>query len=49
VRECEAQLVPGAAYLVSAGREVLTMPFGQLVDVVGQLLTSAGQPARENR
>jgi ribonuclease P protein component len=46
--ECEAQLVPGAAYLVSAGREVLTMPFSQLVDALGQLLRSAGRSAQED-
>jgi ribonuclease P protein component len=48
VAECEPDLVPGAAYLVSAGREVLTMPFAQLVDTLRQVLDASGQQTRED-
>ena len=41
VAECEPDLVPGAAYLVSAGREVLTMPFDELVETLGALFAAA--------
>jgi ribonuclease P protein component len=48
VAECEPDLVPGAAYLVSADREVLTMPFVQLVDTLRQALEASGQQTRED-
>jgi ribonuclease P protein component len=48
VAECEADLVPGAAYLVSAGRGVLTMPFGQLVDSLRHALEASGRQAGED-
>jgi ribonuclease P protein component len=40
-RECEGQLAPGAAYLVSAGPEALTMPFADLVETLGALFEAA--------
>jgi ribonuclease P protein component len=48
VAECEADLVPGAAYLVSAGREVLTMPFAQLVNSLRYVLEASGPQERED-
>jgi ribonuclease P protein component len=48
VAECEADLVPGTAYLVSAGREVLTMPFEQLMDSVRYVLEASGRQERED-
>jgi ribonuclease P protein component len=39
----EADLAPGAAYLVSARRDALTMPFGALVDTLAGLLAAAGE------
>jgi ribonuclease P protein component len=41
VAECESQLLPGAAYLVSAGPEGLTMPFSDLVEALGLLFDAA--------
>lgn len=41
MHECEGQLAPGAAYLVTAGPEALTMPFGQLVETLGGLVEAA--------
>jgi ribonuclease P protein component len=38
---CEAKLAPGGAYLVSAGPEVLRMPFGELVDTLGDLFEAS--------
>ena len=46
--ECEADLVPAGAYLVSAGRGVLTMPFEQLVDALRLVLEASGRQARED-
>jgi ribonuclease P protein component len=40
-RECEARLAPGAAYLVTAGPGVLTMPFAELVATLGALFEAA--------
>jgi ribonuclease P protein component len=37
----EAKLLPGAAYLISTGPEVLTMPFGTLVDTLTTLLEAS--------
>jgi ribonuclease P protein component len=48
VSECEAHLAPGGTYLVSAGREVLTMPFAQLVDALRHLLEAARPEERED-
>jgi ribonuclease P protein component len=39
-----ADLAPGAAYLVSARREALTMPFDVLVDTLAGLFAAAGEP-----
>jgi ribonuclease P protein component len=39
----EAELAPGAAYLVSARREALTMPFDALVDALAELFVAAGE------
>jgi RNase P protein component len=49
VAGCEAQLAPGAAYLVSAGPEVLTMPFGTLLDTLAVLLDAARPRGRDER
>ena len=38
----EPELAPGAAYLVSARREALTMPFDALVDTLTGLFAAAG-------
>jgi ribonuclease P protein component len=46
VRECETQLASGAAYLVTAGPEALTMPFGQLVETLQALFKAARPHAR---
>jgi ribonuclease P protein component len=46
---CEPNLGTGVAFLVSAGREVLTMPFDELVDTLGKLFEAswpAGGPGR---
>jgi ribonuclease P protein component len=48
VAECEADLVPGSAYLVSAGREVLTVPFAELVDSLRYALEASGPHQRED-
>lgn len=42
----EGKLVPGAAYLVSAGPEVLTMPFGALVDTLAALFEASRPEGR---
>jgi hypothetical protein len=39
----EADLVGGRAYLVSARREALTMPFDVLVDALTRLFAAAGK------
>jgi len=46
VAACEGKLERGAAYLVSAGREALTMPFGELVDTLAELFEAARREAR---
>jgi len=38
----EADLTAGGAYLVSARREALTMPFGALVDTLAALFAATG-------
>ena len=38
----EASLEPGGAYLVSARREAMTMPFDELVDELRSLVVEAG-------
>lgn len=43
---CESELRTGKAYLVSGGREVLRMPFEELVGTLGRLLASAGHSER---
>jgi ribonuclease P protein component len=43
VGRSEADLAPGAAYLVSARRDALTMPFDALVDALGALFAAAGE------
>jgi ribonuclease P protein component len=43
VGRSEADLAPGAAYLVSARRDALTMPFDALVDTLGALFAAAGE------
>jgi RNase P protein component len=40
----ESDLTSGAAYLVSARREALTMPFAALVDTLAGLFAAAGEP-----
>ena len=42
VRGADADLVVVAAYLVSARREALTMPFDTLVDTLSGLFAAAG-------
>lgn len=42
VAGAEAELTPGGAYLVSARREALTMPFDALVDALAGLFRAAG-------
>ena len=42
VARAEADLIAGGAYLVSAGREALTMPFDPLVDALTALFRAAG-------
>lgn len=42
VAGAEAELTPGGAYLVSARREALTMPFDTLVDALAGLFSAAG-------
>jgi ribonuclease P protein component len=37
----EARLLPGAAYLISAGPEALTMPFDTLVDTLAALFEAS--------
>lgn len=39
-------LPPGGAYLVGAGPEMLTMPFDQLVERLGELLARSQRAAR---
>jgi ribonuclease P protein component len=43
VGRVEADLVRGRAYLVSARREALTMPFDMLVDALTRLFAAAGE------
>ena len=43
VGRVEADLVGGGAYLVSARREALTMPFDVLVDALTRLFAAAGK------
>ena len=43
VGRAEADLAPGAAYLVSARREALTMPFDTLVDTLAALFAATGK------
>jgi len=43
VGRAEADLAPGAAYLVSARREALTMPFEALVNALAALFAAAGE------
>jgi ribonuclease P protein component len=40
------QLRPGAAYLVGAGAETLTMPFDELVGRLGELINRANRTSR---
>jgi hypothetical protein len=42
VARAEADLVAGGAYLVSARREVMTMPFDTLVETLAALFRAAG-------
>jgi ribonuclease P protein component len=42
VARTEAELVAGVAYLVSARREALTMPFDDLVEHLAALFRSVG-------
>jgi ribonuclease P protein component len=42
VARAEAELTPGGAYLVSARREALTMPFDALVEALTALFRAAG-------
>ena len=42
VARAEPTLQPGGAYLVSARREVVTMPFAELVDTLAALFAAAG-------
>ena len=42
VARTEAELAAGGAYLVSARREALTMPFEALVDTLAVLFRAAG-------
>ena len=42
VARAEADLVAGGAYLVSAPREALTMPFNGLVEALTALFRAAG-------
>ena len=42
VARAEAELAPGGAYLVSARREALTMPFDALVGTLAALIAAAG-------
>ncbi|MCZ7527832.1 MAG: ribonuclease P protein component [Acidimicrobiia bacterium] len=46
IRACRDQLVPGGAYLVSAGAPVVTMPFGTLVDALSDCLAAAERGSR---
>jgi ribonuclease P protein component len=43
VARAEAHLEDGGAYLVSARREALTMPFDALVDTMAALLGAVGE------
>jgi ribonuclease P protein component len=45
VAEAEPSLRAGGAYLVSARREAMTMPFGELVETLTDLLAAAGARA----
>lgn len=42
VADLEPSLRPGGAYLVSARREAMTMPFGELVEALTDLAAAAG-------
>ena len=42
VARAEAELIAGGAYLVSARREALRMPFDALVEALAALLRAAG-------
>jgi ribonuclease P protein component len=44
VARTEAELTPGGAYLVSARRDALTMPFDVLVGTLAALFRAAGTP-----
>jgi len=45
VHQNHTDLHPGAAYLFSAGRSAVTMPFDELVATVGELVRAkAGKP-----
>jgi ribonuclease P protein component len=46
VAEHRDALVPGRAYLLAAGREVLTVPFAELATDVARLLGSASDGRR---
>jgi ribonuclease P protein component len=46
---CEGSLEGGAAYLVSAGRGALTMPFTELVETLGDLFESSAPDAGTRR
>lgn len=48
-RACEPKLAAGAAYLVSAGREALTMPFEELVETLGNLFEATASEGRAER
>jgi ribonuclease P protein component len=48
-RVCEPKLAAGAAYLVSAEREVLTMPFEELVETLGDLFEATASEGRSGR
>jgi ribonuclease P protein component len=48
-RVCEPKLAAGAAYLVSAGPEVLTMPFEELVETLGDLFEAAASGGQAGR
>ena len=45
VARAEAALRPGGAYLVSARRDAVTMPFDELVDTLAGLFATAGSRA----
>ncbi len=43
VARAQTGLSPGGAYLVSARRDALTMPFDALVDTLAALFTATGE------